>query len=203
MSEEKKEVKIKTNPVNWIQKFFEQKTEYDKYLEKGDFSLEAFNELLDKTNKNTRFSHIQHTVSLIRSMEWTIVRDDYTIEFQKNTGTYRLSIPTNLNSTSLHWVTNYICELFDINIQTDKDKQTFFVRNYDGGNYFHLSHLFDKVDDKIDYDTWLKYNVIPNPFEIEKDAKWIISKVNAFLKMIDSIVARIDGEIRLSKRIDK
>jgi hypothetical protein len=188
-------MKMKINPIDWVKIALSKKNEYDKYLEKGDFSEEAFFKLMEKRKQK----FMDSTIDYIKKMPFRIEKKDYIIELQRNTGIYRLFIPTNLDTTSWCWITNYISELFDVNIQTDKDKNTFFIKDYFGINNFHLSHLFDDVTEKDEIE-WKENNIVITPNVIEKDAEYLITKINIFLKIIDKIYFRVKEEAFLKEK---
>jgi len=192
-------MKIKLNPIEWAKMAFEKQNEYDKYLKNGVFTIVEFNKLLDKAidiNKNRPF--VLQTIDKIKKLNYIFAREDYKICFQLNTGTYRLYIPTNIEASKYYWATNYICEIFDIKIQTDNDKKTYFIKNYDGLGYFQIKNLFDIPND-IDEKTWLEYNKIPDINYIDNDANYLINKVNIFIRMLDSIYNRTIEEIKINK----
>ena len=189
--------KINKSPVSYVDMAEKKKNDFTKYTESGNFTKASFLKLL-KGIKDPRKKE------LIKLKE-KLNTDDYYIELQYSTGTYRLYIPTNLNISKFHWASYYIELLFNINAQTigilnniKDDKETYFIKDYNGFGVLQLSDFFVERKTKRDREIF-KMKKALEVEDIMNEANELINRIKIFVEMLGSIERRIEGDIHARK----
>lgn len=180
-------MKINNNPINYIQEFEKNKTEFDIYQERGVFNISSMCSLLKKVKDIRKWYFITGPTR-------NKVGQGFRIEFRYNTGTYRLILYAMFDMdlkyywNKLDWMAEQLGMMKGTTYE--KLKYTEFYFDYDDYTYLCLKDLFyvPKTEEEKKMYNAKKFvkvdSIFPWDKTITKDAKKLMKKMK---ELIDKI----------------
>lgn len=183
-------VKINEKPKNYKAMAARLVSPYDKYKMAGLFTRKEFLKLLSKVKSQRK----KELIALKERHE----EQDFAIELQYATGTYKLQIPTNMDASKYFWATDYVCKIFDVEKKTIDRIGTVFEKRFDSFKYLQLQDFFIKLNGKSDK-KWFDEKEVVDIDNVKVQGRNLLLKINMFVEMLIKIETRIRGDAALKK----
>lgn len=168
--------KINKDSINYVELAEKAKNEYDRYLEKADFTPKAFEELLSKVDNPRK----QELLNLSR----ILIINSVSIKLDYATGTYVAYIPTSIGSGEYFWIYNYLHDIFDVEFMKGKDGD-YLVKKFDDFDMLRLSDFFFELteEDKKIFDS----KKVLTCFDAEEMIKGLTKKISRTMELVNVV----------------
>jgi len=185
-------MKLNKKPMDYVRIVKKKETQYDKYLNDGEFSREDFLQLLKKS-KSLRKKELINAKPMITGK-------GYNIKLKYSDGIYILYIYVSKGVKRYSNIFDEIEKMFELT-RTEIDKETYFTAKFDGFSVLTLRDLFMRYKSKEDKRVF-DGKMVPSEEYLRNEAGKLITKVNAFFLILEKIKVKTD-KLKSAERLVK